>query len=180
MRISRLELIRYGGYADRVLEFGSGEPDLHLVVGPNEAGKSTMLQAIGDMLFGIHGQSTQNWRYEYQQLRLRALIEHDGQLLDVTRRKGNKDTLLRPDGAAYASDPLAVLLAGVDRTSFERMFGLDHAKLRDGGRAILEGKDDAARITLEAGSGMAGIGRELVRLEAQAADLFKPGAASSS
>jgi uncharacterized protein YhaN len=175
MRISRLELIRYGGYADRVLEFGSGGPDLHLVVGPNEAGKSTMLQAIGDMLFGIHGQSTQNWRYEYQQLRLRALIEHDGQVLDITRRKGNKDTLLRPDGTAYASDPLAVLLAGVDRTSFERMFGLDHAKLRDGGRAILEGKDDAARITLEAGSGMAGIGRELLRLEAQAADLFKSG-----
>lgn len=59
MRFRRLELVRYGGFADRPLVFGEGRPDLHIVVGPNEAGKSKTLQAIRDFLFGIPGQSPQ-------------------------------------------------------------------------------------------------------------------------
>jgi uncharacterized protein YhaN len=175
MRFRQLELVRYGGFADRVFDFGAGGPDLQLVVGPNEAGKSTALQAIGDFLFGIPSQSSQNWRYDYGQLRLRALIEHDGELLDITRRKGNRDTLLMADGAPFALDPLAGLLGGIDRAGFERMFGLDHAKLRQGGETILGGRDDAARITLEAGTGMSHIGSELSRLTEAASALFKPG-----
>lgn len=175
MRFRQLELVRYGGFADRVFDFGEGRPDLHLVVGPNEAGKSTALQAIGDFLFGIASQSSQNWRYEYGQLRLRGLVEHDGEVLDITRRKGNRDTLLMADGAPFAVDPLARLLGGIDRAGFERMFGLDHVKLRQGGETILGGRDDAARITLEAGTGVSHIGSELSRLTEAASALFKPG-----
>ncbi|MGY2734604.1 AAA family ATPase [Sphingomonas sp. UYP23] len=175
MRFRRLELVRYGGFADRVFDFGSSGPDLHLIVGPNEAGKSTALQAIGDFLFGIPAQSRQNWRYEYAQLRLRALIEHDGELLDITRRKGNRDTQLAADGTPFKTDPLAPMLGGIDRAGFERMFGLDHAKLREGGASIIGGRDDAARITLEAGTGVSHIGTELARLTEAASSLFKPG-----
>ena len=174
MRFRRLELGRYGGFADRAFDFGDGGPDLHLVVGPNEAGKSTALQAIGDLLFGIGVQTPQAWRYDYQQLRLRAVLEHDGATLDVTRRKGSRDTLLKPDGTPYGVDPLTPLLAGIDRAAFERMFGLDHLKLREGGDAILKGRDDAARITLEAGTGVSHIGRELTKLQSAAEALFKP------
>jgi uncharacterized protein YhaN len=176
MRFRRLELIRYGGFADRVLDFGSGGIDFHIVVGPNEAGKSTTLEAISDLLFGIPGQSRQNWRYDYSELRIRALIEHDDGNLDLTRRKGNRNTLLKADGSPLPDEVLAPLLAGIDRRTFERMFGLDHEKLRDGGQAILEGKDDAARIVLEAGTGLSGIGTELKRLDDEAAALFKPNA----
>lgn len=176
MRFRRLELIRYGGFADRVLDFGGGGVDFHLIVGPNEAGKSTMLEAISDLLFGIPGQSRQNWRYDYADLRIRALIEHDDGILDLTRRKGNRNTLLAADGSALPDEVLAPLLAGIDRRTFERMFGLDHEKLREGGQAILEGKDDAARIVLEAGTGLSGIGTELKRLDDEAAAVFKPNA----
>jgi uncharacterized protein YhaN len=174
MRFSRLELIRYGGFADRHLDFGAGKPDLHLVVGPNEAGKSTLLAAISDLFFGIAGQTPHAWRYDYSQLRLRAVLERDGTRLDVIRRKGNKETLLRPDGTPFAQDPLLPLLAGIDRSVFERMFGLDHAQLRAGGEAILLGKDDAARIVLEAGTGLSNIGSQLAALEDLASSLFKP------
>ena len=175
MRFRRLELLRYGGFADRSIDFGDGSVDLHLVVGPNEAGKSTMLQAIGDLLFGIHGQSRQNWRYDYGDLRLRALLERDATTLDVTRRKGNSKTLLDADGSALPDDVLAPFLAGIDRPTFERMFGLDHGQLREGGEAILKGKDDTARIVLEAGTGISGIGAHLAGLTDAASTLFKPG-----
>ena len=76
MRFQLLDLVRYGGFADRVVTFGPGRPDLHLVMGPNEAGKSTMLEAIGDLLFGIHAQTAQGWRFDYGELRIRAVLEH--------------------------------------------------------------------------------------------------------
>ena len=179
MRFRQIELIRYGGFADRLLDFGegAGEGDLHLIVGPNEAGKSTTLHAIGDFLFGIAGQTAQGWRFGYGDLRIRGLIEAEGRTIEAVRRKGNKDTLLHPaTGAALPGDVLAPLLAGVDRTAFERMFGLDHQRLRDGGEAILRGRDDAAQITLEAGTGIAGIGQVLDTLTGEAAELFKPSA----
>lgn len=180
MRFRQLELIRYGGFADRLLDFGERDDragDLHLIVGPNEAGKSTTLHAIGDFLFGIAGQTAQGWRWGYGDLRIRGLIEADGQRIEAVRRKGNKDTLLDPvTGAALAGDVLGPLLAGIDRAAFERMFGLDHQRLREGGEAILRGRDDAAQITLEAGSGLAGIGQALERFTGMAAELFKPSA----
>lgn len=156
MRFRQLELVRYGGFADRLFDFGAGTPDLHLIVGPNEAGKSTTLHAIGDFLFSIPDRTTQGWRWGYGDLRIRAALESDGRTLEAVRRKGKKDTLLGLEGAPLAGDPLAPLLAGVSRAAFERMFGLDHQRLRAGGEAILGGSDDAARITLEAAPALPG------------------------
>ncbi len=178
MRLRQLELIRYGGYADRALDFGDGATDLHLIVGANEAGKSTLLAAIGDWLFGFPGQTTQDWRFDYRDLRILAVVEQAGQRLEAIRRKGNKNTLLGPDGAALADDALSALIGGVDRLGFERLFGLDHAKLRLGGQAILDGKDDAARAMFEAGTGLASVTAELKRLESRCASLFKPSASN--
>lgn len=175
MRFRTLELVRYGGFANRVIEFGDSAVDLHLVVGPNEAGKSTMLSAIGDFLFGIPAQSSQNWRFAYTELRLRAVLEHNGETLELVRRKGTRATLLKRDDSPAADDALAPWLLGLDRGAFERMFGLDHAKLRAGGSMILEGREEAARIVLEAGTGIAGIGETLKGYGRTATELFKPG-----
>ena len=176
MRLRTLNLIKYGGYTDRLLDFGDGNPDLHLIVGPNEAGKSTLLSAIADLLFGFPGQSTQDWKFDYRDLRVRGVVEREGRSLDVTRRKGNKNTLLNPEGAALADDALTPFVGGYDRATFERMFGLDHGKLRAGGQAILDGRDDAARTLFQAGSGLSAVSQQLKALESEAATLFKPSA----
>ena len=46
MRLRRLDLIRYGHFTDFAIDFGARrekEIDLHIIYGPNEAGKSTLL-----------------------------------------------------------------------------------------------------------------------------------------
>ena len=56
MRLRRLDLTRYGKFTDYSIDFGEhvdGAPDLHIVYGLNEAGKSTSLSAYLDLLFGI-------------------------------------------------------------------------------------------------------------------------------
>ena len=62
MRFETLELVRYGHFDGRSLEFRKSgklgnETDLQIIYGPNEAGKSTIREAISDLLFRIRNQS---------------------------------------------------------------------------------------------------------------------------
>ena len=52
MRFDRLHILRYGALTGRELAF---RPDarLHVVFGRNEAGKTSILSAISDLLFGF-------------------------------------------------------------------------------------------------------------------------------
>ena len=68
MRIDRLDLVRYGKFTGRSLDFGEirrERPDFHLVYGPNEAGKSTLFSAFLDLLFGIDNRSTYGFLHPY-------------------------------------------------------------------------------------------------------------------
>ena len=56
MRLRQLELLRYGKFSDTLLEFPRAESDFHVIVGPNEAGKSTVRAAVQELLFGMRSQ----------------------------------------------------------------------------------------------------------------------------
>ena len=175
MRLRRLDLIRYGHFSDRSLELPTGKPDLHIVVGPNEAGKSTALSAVGDLLFGIPGKSALNFLHDYREMRVGAALEADGEVLEIHRRKGIKGTLRSADDQPIPSGEHALrpFLRGADRNFFERMFGLDHARLRAGGEEILQGDgDDAGQQIFGASSGIQGLQRRLQLLDDEAAQLW--------
>ena len=73
MRLRRLDLTRYGKFTNQILDFGprpEGLPDLHIVYGPNEAGKSTAFAAFLDLLFGIGTQSPFNFLHPYSTMRI--------------------------------------------------------------------------------------------------------------
>ena len=174
MRIQRLDLRRYGCFTDLSISLPAREADLHIVHGPNEAGKSTALAALGDLLFGIPSRTPFGFRHELQSLRIGALLDGDPGPLEIVRRKGAKETLLGPDGLPIVGGDavLTAYLAGTDRAFFERMFGLDHARLRTGGREILEAKDDVGRVLFSAGTGIENLREHLDALRAEADGLF--------
>ena len=174
MRIQRLDLIRYGCFTDLSISLPAREADLHIVHGPNEAGKSTALAALGDLLFGIPGRTPFGFRHALKSLRVGARLEGDPGSIEVVRRKGAKDTVLGADGLPIVGGEgvLTPYLAGVDRAFFERMFGLDHARLRAGGREILEAKDEVGRMLFSAGTGIENHRERLDALRAEADGLF--------
>ena len=174
MRLRRLNLIRYGHFTDNSFELPAGKSDIHVVFGPNEAGKSTVLAAIEDMLFGIPMHSPYDFLHDYNSMRIGALLENTSESLEVLRRKGNKDTLLDPVGSPIAGGEgvLTPYLAGADRSFFERMFNLDHVRLEVGGREILEAKDDVGQMLFSAGIGIAGLRERLNELRSEADELW--------
>jgi uncharacterized protein YhaN len=151
MRIDRLELVRYGRFTDCALDFaGSG---MHLVVGPNEAGKSTLRSSVGELLYGIHPQTKLDFLHAMQDLRIDALLRgSDGDALEVVRLKKAKDPLRTTDGVPLKQGALEQLLAGVDRETFRTVFALDHEELQAGGKALLEGKGDLGEALFESRS----------------------------
>ncbi|WP_027168316.1 AAA family ATPase [Mesorhizobium sp. WSM3224] len=80
MRLRRLELARYGKFTDKAIDFGEepvSGPDLHIVFGLNEAGKSTALSAYLDLLFGIEERSRYSFLHEYSSMRIGGPLEFE-------------------------------------------------------------------------------------------------------
>ena len=182
MRIEHLDLSRYGCFTDRFLDLSG--PGVHLIVGPNEAGKSTVRRAIGDLLYGIPERTTLGFVHDMRELRLAArLIGGDGggdrgdgsgsgTILDVVRLKQRKEPLQTPDGAPLPEGALASLLAGIGRAEFESTFAFDHEELRRGGKQLLEGEGDlgAALFATRSNRQLTDL---LDSLEEQMGELFK-------
>ena len=83
MRIRTLVLQRYGGWSDRELELGAG---LTIVSGPNEAGKTTLLDALSDLLWGMPRPVRHAWQFSPSRLGLRAEVDLDGPSRRTVRR----------------------------------------------------------------------------------------------
>ena len=85
MRIDYITLPAFGMFTGKTLRFAEGK-GIHLIYGPNEAGKSTLLQAIGDGLFGIPGQTAHAF-HKPSQLRLSLAYSWRMVLLAFRRRR---------------------------------------------------------------------------------------------
>jgi len=177
MRIRRLDLVRFGKFTDQRIEFPAADPDLHMpdlhmIVGANEAGKSTVRAALGDLLFGIGARSTYNFRHAYETMCLGAILERGTDRLEFRRLKKNKDPLRDANDQPLPPERLESFLGRADRNFFERMFALDRRTLEDGGVEILQAKNDLGRMLFEASAGLAGLAPIRQQLEEEAAGLW--------
>jgi uncharacterized protein YhaN len=173
LRFERLSIPAFGPFTDVAFDFPATGADLHLVYGANEAGKSSLLRAIRDLLYGIPGQTPDRFVHDYAALRIGAtLCRRDGQRLAVQRRKGNRNTLLDAAGEPLPDDALAPFLGAVDREYFTTMFGLGAAELRQGAADLLQGRGDLGQALFSASLAGTPVHRILEALDAEARRLF--------
>lgn len=132
MRLITLHLERYGHFTDKILKF---RPDacLHIVYGPNEAGKSSSLEAIKDLFFGFGARTQYDFVHPGNRLSLGAsIVGKDGLQLSFKRRKGNKNTITDYQGSSLPDDILSAYLGALTRPIFSHAFGLSTETLREG------------------------------------------------
>ena len=118
MRLNRLDLVRYGKFTDKRIDLGArpqDKPDLHIIYGPNEAGKSTALAAFLDLLFGIDPRSHFNFMHPYATMRIGAILDLAGEAKEFLRVKRPHNSLL--DAGEQPISEAAILgeLGGIDR-----------------------------------------------------------------
>lgn len=175
MKILEMNLLAYGPFTDRTLDFSKGSQGLHFVLGPNEAGKSTTLRALQYMLYGIPPRCADDFLHPYTKMRIGARIcGRNGETLSFVRRKGRSNTLREMDDKAVVDEVvLGRFLNGVDVDLFTTLFGIDYSELTKGGEQIVSGDGNLGKLLFSAGSGVADLGRVQKELQDQADALFK-------
>lgn len=175
MKLDELHLIAFGPFTDLKLDLSGGRQGLHVIYGPNEAGKSSTLRALIDLLYEIPRTTADAFLHPYSRLRIGAVIRPaDGEPLQVVRRKGSKGTLL----SAETDEPideaeLTALLQGVDREFFTSFFGIDQPTLVRGGEQILAQGGDLGQALFSAALPTGDLRATLAELDTEAGELYK-------
>ncbi len=147
MKFVRLEIEHYGIHSGLELEFEpAGDAGFHLVFGPNEAGKSTLLALFRDVLFGFqHKHHPYDFGDRKGELAATATVElADGSRLCFRRRKGQKNTvtgevLSGPDSAQKIDDDaLTRVLGHASAELFRSVFAFSLTELSRGEQALVD------------------------------------------
>jgi len=178
MRLVRLDLKRYGKFTDFSLDFGekkTGKPDLHVVYGPNEAGKTTTFTAILDLLFGIERTTSYNFIHASEAMEIGALVETGGGLRAFRRIKKQTNGLLDGSGLPVPETAIRGDLGSLSRDDFAVKFSLDADTLEKGGENILASKGDLGALLFSASAGIADLSQKLDDTREEIDKFFKKG-----
>ena len=176
MRINRLDLTRYGIFTDDSIAFGDRKtdaPDLHIIYGENEAGKSTALAAFLDLLFSIETRSPYGFLHPYATMRIGGELEINGAVREVVRVKRAQNSLLDGNDNPIAESAILADLGGIVRESYKTMFSLDDDTLEEGGESILASKGDLGQLLFSASAGLSDLSQKLVELKSEADGFYK-------
>jgi uncharacterized protein YhaN len=172
MRLVTLDLNRYGPFTGQTLTFEPGAK-LHVVYGPNEAGKSCSLAAVTDLLFGIERLTRYDFLHSGNDMRVGGTIAaRDGRSLSFRRRKGNKNTIVNTADVPLSDEALLPFLGTLSRDVFCHAFGLNTATLRAGAEEMLRNDGDVGASLFAAASGLRGLTELRRDLDAEADSIF--------
>ena len=151
MRFKEIQFEKVGPFTDTTLAFNN-QANLHLIHGPNEAGKSSALKQMLAFLFGFEAQSGDDFNHKYALHRVRSsFVNTNNQPMGpVERRRGNNNTL----AGAQETD---LHPAHIGRSEFDRLFAIDQERLRRGSQDLFKGTSDLKTILFESMTGMASI-----------------------
>jgi uncharacterized protein YhaN len=172
MRLWGLEIENFGIFSGHQLQFG---PGFQLIYGENEAGKSTLLQLIREVLFGFRNQYDGGFQRHKGEMAASALIElADGTQVRFRRRKGRKSTVVgqvTATGEPVGQDELSRMLGRASVELYRHLFAFSLSELSSGEESLAHANLNEALYGVGIG-GLANIQRALAALEAERQSLF--------
>ena len=176
MRITGLHIDGFGRFADR--SFGPLERPVTVFYGPNEAGKSTLLEFIRRILFGFP--TRRGGTNEYPPLAGgrhggRITVATDaGEIITIDRTPGRGDgpvSLTSAAGEALPDSELPRLLGNHSRSVFQNIFAFTLDELNN--ESLLN--DDSVNLQIySAGIGAMKLPDALAALDRQKSEIFRP------
>ena len=176
MRLNRLDLIRYGRFKEADISFpkpAEGMPDVTVIFGKNEAGKSTAFNGFLELLFGFKGGAhPYAFRFDRSDLVVGAELDLPGRGTMVFRRNSKRtQSLLDANDRPINEAILSGALYGLTQDTYEERFSLNEKGLREGGERIAGAQGDLGQLLHAGLSGLTGMAQTLDSL-AERADRF--------
>ena len=179
MRLTRLDLLKYGAFEGRSLSL---RPDakLHVIFGANEAGKSSTLAAVSDLLFGFPHITRYDFHFNRLDLRLGGEVHsRAGLQLAFMRKKGRVNTLRGLGDKPLDDSALTPYLGQMTREIFVNAFGLNGESLRKGAEELIQARGEVGSSLMAAASGIRGLTRLRSDIEERADSVFTPNKSQS-
>jgi len=173
VRINELELTRYGHFTHRALNFPAPtgkSPDIHIIHGPNEAGKSTISNAIVDFLFGMQTRSRYAFLHSQNVLEVSACLQTPTS--NNALKRINKKLL---DDAGKLLDSQFIDTHNLSREDYIARFWLDNSALLQGGESILNNKGELGAALFAATTGLNTLSTQIQGLLKTTDEFYKPG-----
>lgn len=176
MKIDILRLRAFGPFTDKDVDFSGNGHGLHIVFGPNEAGKSTALRAMLGLLYGFGHTVEDAWLHDYKKLEVGGVLRlSDGKRLNLTRHKRRKNDLIDDDTEKPVDQrKLDAILGKMERQAFEHAFGISHHSLRKGVESVLAAGGELGQALFAATTGLNTLKQVMAGLEEKQNGLFKP------
>ena len=180
MRVNRLDLIRYGRFENAEISFPKpvgAAPDVTIVFGANEAGKSTAFNGFLELLFGFAaGAHPYAFRFKRSDLLMGAELEIP-ERGNITFQRNSKriQSLLDAEGRPLDEAILSSALHGMTKETYQERFSLDESGLREGGRRIAEAHGDLGQLLHAGISGLTGMAETLDLFTERANKFHKKG-----
>lgn len=176
MKLKQIHINQFGHFTECGLNLpGDG---LQVIYGPNEAGKTTLLQFLRGWLFDFPPRTPYDFKGGAEIAGIGTLALADGRVVELRRRKGTKNKVsVKINGRDSGMDEVGFqnLLGHANRSLFESIFAFGLDQLSQGEESL---KHESLQSALFGG----GLGKStsperiLQDLDRQASELFSPSA----
>lgn len=173
--LSRLQIEKFGTLSSVSFDIPTG---LCVIYGPNEAGKSTLLNALDVAISGVSPRG--HLGVPARDVRLTFTIVDSDTGTETHYRRTTRGLAVTHDGDHAPADIVSPWQATVDALGpWLATHGLDHQHLRAGGQALIDGRGDLADVIFEAVEGFSA--RTTLRdIETRMDELYKRKRGSSA
>lgn len=172
MKLRSLHINSFGHFADYDLQFPS--EGLQVIYGPNEAGKTTLLEFLRGWLFDFPVRTPYDFKAGAEISGSGTLVLSDGRLVDLRRRKGNKNKIgVKIDGRETEIGDVGFqqLIGHANQSLFESVFSFGLEQLSRGKESL---KHESLQSALFGGGlgSAASVEQILLDLDSQAKEIF--------
>ena len=148
-------------------------PDFHIVYGPNEAGKTTTMEAALRLFYGFQHVEPYAFKHQRANLQVSAEIEIDGTPRSFTRLPKRSGNLVNGHGNALPEAALAAHLGGMAEEDYRNLLCLDDATIERGGEEIVQARGDTGRLLFSAAAGLAHLSSVLDAVRTEADEIWR-------
>jgi uncharacterized protein YhaN len=176
MRIRQLDLEFFGRFTGKSFDFGpaGNGSDFHLIHGPNEAGKTTTMEAYLRLLYGFPRRGEPyDFRHQRKNLRVSGILEIKGAERRFTRLPLRSGALVDGNGSALPDSAIRAHLGGLAEEDYRNLLCLDDDTIEKGGEDIARARGDIGRLLFSAAAGLSNLSGVLAQVRATADSLYR-------